>query len=234
MLALATEAQPLALDTTVPIPLLEVNGEPLLTHALRWLKQAGITDVVALLDRDHEPVRDIFDGDTVNNVQLTFISATSTIERIGLDRQLRALFDETFVIIGGRVLLDIDLADLLEYHRSRRALLTVALQHAAAPQHRTVVECDSVGRIQRWTAQVERWPSEQRTVNTGLYVAEPRVLEQLRTDQPLAWESEFLPLLVAQGEQIYGQLIDGNLVAVNTAAAYEMIKATGLTRDQTV
>ena len=91
-----------------------------------------------------------------------------------------------------------------------------------------MVECVSIGQVVRFAIHPASWQSEQRTAAAGLYLAEPDILQHIPTDRAFDWEEHLLPLLVAQDQAVYGQLVDQPVVDIRTPAAYERVKDTGL------
>ena len=80
----------------------------------------------------------------------------------------------------------------------------------------------------RFVQHPATWLSEERTAAIGLYIAEPAVLDHIPADRPFEWEDHLLPLLVARGEAVYGQILDGPVLDVGRPGVYERVKDAGL------
>jgi mannose-1-phosphate guanylyltransferase len=221
-----TRLRPLT-DTT-PKPMLPIAGEPLLVHTLRWLKRYGVTEIALNLHYLPEVVQaGLGDGSDLG-VSLVYSFEAELRGTAGAVKALDAFFDEPFVVIYGDLLLDIDLAALIDYHRSRHAALTVGLKHTDDPPSQGMVALDSAGKLTRFAEKPAQWPDDQRTANAGVYIVESRVLDLVPDERPSDWGHDILPLLIARGEPVYGQLVDGPLVDIGSIEVYERVKDEGL------
>ena len=211
----------------LPPALLPNQGELLLIRTLRWLKRYDVADVALHLHHEPEAFKHVVGYGAAWGLTLAYVVEPHPQGTAAVLKQLEPFFDDTCVVVYGHLLLDVDLAALLDYHRSRNALVTIGLTHADDPRPESVVECESGGKVIRFVRHPAQWLSEQRTVATGLYLVEPAVLEQIPTDRPFDLEDHLLPLLVTAGDAIYGQLVDGPVANIGTAGTHERVKDTG-------
>ena len=106
---------------------------------------------------------------------------------------------DTFVVVNGDVLTDMDLTSLMAFHRDRGAEGTIALHPVADPSAFGVVPTDSEGRV---TAFVEKPPRDEaptNEINAGTYVLEPSVLERIPEGGRVSIERETFPAMVRDG-----------------------------------
>ena len=90
-----------------------------------------------------------------------------------------ALRDGPFLVISGDALTDIDLSDLVRFHKDNEALVTVALARVPDPLEFGIVIANPDGRIERFLEKPTWGQVFSDTVNTGIYVMEPEVLAQV-------------------------------------------------------
>ena len=216
------------LTDAIPKPMLPIGGEPLLVHLLRWLKRYGIEDVALNLHHLPEVIQDALGDGSQLGLNLIYSFEPELLGTAGAVKKLAAFFDQPFVVVYGDLLLDVDLAALIDYHQSRRALVTLGLKPTNDPTSQGMIACDSAGRVVRFTEKPASWNHEQRTANAGVYIVEPEVLQHVPTDRPSDWGHDIFPLLIAQGAPLYAQLLDGTVIDIGTHAAYEQIKEHGL------
>lgn len=216
------------LTDRVPKPMLPIAGEPLLAHTLRWLGRYDVREVALNLHYLPEVVRDGLGDGRRWDMQLRYSVEPTLLGTAGAVRRLVDFFDETFLVIYGDLLIDIDLTALIELHRRQAALLTIALKPTDTPQSQGMVACDAAGRVTRFVEKPAEWPADQRVANAGIYVVEPTVLQQVPADQPSDWGHDVLPMLIAAGAPVYGLPITGQVIDIGTLAVYEHYRERGL------
>jgi NDP-sugar pyrophosphorylase family protein len=126
---------------------------------------------------------------------------------------------ETFVVVNGDVLTDMNLSTLVEFHRDRGAEGTIALHPVADPSAFGVVPTDTEGRV---TAFVEKPPRDEaptNEINAGTYVLEPSVLARIPEGGRVSIERETFPAMVRDGN-LYARSDDSYWLDTGTPAAY--------------
>ncbi len=194
-----------------PAPLLPVRGEPVLVHTLRWLTHHRPSGVAVAIYRQAAEIREAIDAE-VKGIDLLWSQETEPHGTARAAAELGPFLDETFVVVYGNLLVDVDLTALLDYHRARHALATIGLVHTDDPAANVMVECDSAGAVVRLAVHPTTWTDERRTASAGIFVVEPEVLARIPDDRPFDWESHLFPVLVADGDPIFAQLLGGTVV----------------------
>jgi mannose-1-phosphate guanylyltransferase/phosphomannomutase len=117
--------------------------------------------------------------------------------------------DETFLVISGDALCDLDLTKLIEFHKERGAAVTIGLKSVENPLEFGIVVTDDEGRIELFLEKPSWGQVFSDTINTGIYVLEPEVLKHIPQDRPYDFSKELFPLLLEMGRPIYGHVFDG-------------------------
>jgi NDP-sugar pyrophosphorylase family protein len=126
---------------------------------------------------------------------------------------------ETFVVVNGDVLTDLDLTALVDFHRARGAEGTIALHPVKDPSAFGVVPTDELGRV---TAFVEKPPRDEaptNQINAGTYVLEPSVLDRIPAGRRVSVERETFPAMV-KDQTLFARSDDAYWLDTGTAAAY--------------
>ncbi|HMC67845.1 MAG TPA: NDP-sugar synthase, partial [Mycobacteriales bacterium] len=131
-----------------------------------------------------------------------------------------ALSDDTFFVVSGDALTDVDLTALLEFHRRSGALVTVGLKSVPDPLEYGIVICDGEGRVNRFLEKPTWGQVFSDTVNTGIYVMDPAVLDVVPAEAEVDWSADVFPRLLAAGEPVYGYSFEGYWEDVGTLEAY--------------
>jgi mannose-1-phosphate guanylyltransferase/phosphomannomutase len=138
----------------------------------------------------------------------------------GSVRNARAELDERFLVISGDVLTDIDLGAIVAEHDRRGAMATIALKAMENPVDFGIVITDNDGRIERFLEKPTWGEVFSDTINTGIYVLEPEVLDLIPPEQPYDFSSELFPAMLDKGLPLYGFVSDAYWTDVGNSDAY--------------
>src|SRR4029078_7866231 len=117
--------------------------------------------------------------------------------------------DETFLVISGDALCDVDLGELIAFHKERGAAVTIGLKSVENPLEFGIVVTAEEGRIERFLEKPSWSQVFSDTINTGIYVLEPEVLKHIPTDRPYDFSKELFPYLLEMGRALYGYVMEG-------------------------
>ncbi|MEV5546694.1 sugar phosphate nucleotidyltransferase [Streptomyces sp. NPDC052309] len=223
-----TRLRPLTLH--LPKPLLPVADQPIMEHVLRLLKRHGLTDTVVTVQYLSALVRDRFGDGGQLGMSLSYAEEEHPLGTAGSVKNAEEqLAGEPFVVISGDALTDIDLTALIGFHRQRGALVTVCLSRVPDPREFGITILGADGRVERFLEKPAWGQVFSDTVNTGIYVMEPEVLDYVDADVPVDWSGDVFPRLLAEGRPVYGYVAEGYWEDVGTHAAYVQAQADVLT-----
>src|SRR6185312_4926935 len=115
--------------------------------------------------------------------------------------------EETFLVISGDALCDLDLTKLIEFHKQKGAAVTIGLKSVENPLEFGIVVTDDEGRIERFLEKPSWSQVFSDTINTGIYVVEPEALSHVPADGPYDFSKELFPLLLEMGRPLYGHVL---------------------------
>jgi mannose-1-phosphate guanylyltransferase / phosphomannomutase len=204
-----------------PKPLLPVVNKPIMEHVLRLLKRHGFTETVVTVQFLAALVRNYFgDGEEIG-MRLSYATEEMPLGTAGSVKNAQeALRDERFLVISGDALTDIDLTDLVRFHKENGALVTIALKRVPNPLEFGIIIIDEDGRVQRFLEKPTWGQVFSDTANTGIYVMEPEVLDHVAAGAPVDWSGDVFPKLLAEGAPLYGYVADGYWEDVGTHESY--------------
>src|SRR5947207_7071331 len=127
---------------------------------------------------------------------------------------------ERFLVISGDVLTDVDLSELVRQHDERKALATIGLKAVENPLEFGIVITGPDGAVERFLEKPTWGQVFSDTINTGIYVLEPEVFDDIPEGVPVDFSSDVFPRLLDEGKPIYGQPMDGYWEDVGTIEAY--------------
>lgn len=218
------------LTTNRPKPLVPILGKPIAQHILEHLKRAGIDEVILTLYYLGEEIRSYFGDGSDLGIKLVYSVEESPLGTAGSVKQTEEyLKDETFIIVSGDALTDIDIEKALASHVKNGAEATIVLQRVANPLEFGVVLTEADGRIQRFLEKPTWGEVFSDTVNTGMYIIEPSVFNLMEQGKSYDWSSDIFPQLLDSGRKIYGHTMEEYWCDVGSLdqyrqAQYEMLE----------
>ncbi len=197
------------LTSNQPKPMVPIVGKPCMEHILELLKAHGVDDVIVTLAFMPQAIRGYFgDGESLG-LAIEYSVEESPLGTAGSVRLASDKLDETFLVISGDALCDVDLTEIVKAHRKKEAAVTIGLKSVDNPLEFGIVVTDEEGRIERFLEKPSWSQVFSDTINTGIYVLEPEVLRHIPDDRPFDFSKELFPLLLEMGRPMYGHVFDG-------------------------
>lgn len=204
-----------------PKPMVPIANQPIMEHIVGLVKHHGISDVVATLAFMPRFIEDYFGQGEEWGMNIRYAYEESPLGTAGSVKNAQDLIgDETFLVISGDALTDIDLSSVIQFHKESGGVVTIALKSVPNPLEFGVVITDEAGKIERFLEKPTWGQVFSDTINTGIYVMDPVVFDYIPQDQPFDFSSELFPLLMESGFDLYGYLCDGYWCDVGSLDSY--------------
>jgi mannose-1-phosphate guanylyltransferase / phosphomannomutase len=197
------------LTSNQPKPMVPIVGKPCMEHILELLREHGFEDVVITVAFLPQAIRSYFGDGTSIGLNLQYSVEESPLGTAGSVRLASDALDETFLVISGDALCDIDLRQIVDFHKEKGAAVTIGLKSVENPLEFGIVVTDEDGKVERFLEKPSWGQVFSDTINTGIYVLEPEVLKHIPTDRPYDFSKELFPLLLEMGRPIYGYVCEG-------------------------
>jgi mannose-1-phosphate guanylyltransferase len=213
-----TRLRPLTMHT--PKPVVPIANQAFLLYQLELLKRADVRDLILSLSYQPHKIEDQLGDGTAYGVRISYTVEASPLGTAGAYRNAARLIRETTVVFNGDVLTDIDLNDVIRFHREREAAATIVLTPVANPTAYGLVETDGEARVLRFLEKPKPEEVTSDTINAGIYILEPKVLDYIPENEPFMFEYGVFPLLLEHGEPFYGYVWRGYWRDIGTAPSY--------------
>ena len=209
------------LTYTVPKQLLPVAGVTMLERVLGRLAGHGVDEVVLSMGYRPDAFREQFPDGRAAGVRLTYAAEPEPRDTAGAIRfaASEAGLADTFLVVNGDVLTDLDVGALVAFHRDRGGLASIALTPVEDPSAFGVVPTDPGGRVTAFIEKPARDLAPTNLINAGTYVLEPDVLAMIAPGAPVSIERDTFPRLVAAG-RLYAMASDAYWIDTGTPAQY--------------
>ncbi len=214
-----TRLRPLTLST--PKQMLPVVGVPMLERVLGHLARHGVDEAVLSLGYLPDAFLEAYPDGRAAGVSLAYAVEPEPLDTAGAVRfaATSAGVDDTFVVVNGDVLTDLDLTKLVAFHRRVGAQGTIALHPVADPSAFGVVPTDEDGRVTAFVEKPPRGEAPTNQINAGTYVLEPSVLKRIASSGRVSIERETFPAMVRDGV-LFALSDEGYWLDTGTPSAY--------------
>ena len=205
----------------IPKPLAPVVDTPIIGHIFGLLAKHGIDEVHvniyyladALLEAYGEESR-------TNGMKVRLNREDELLGTAGGVKRLADHFDDTFVVVSGDALTDVDIGELVRFHREKGALATIALRRVYDTSEFGVVEIDADGDILGFQEKPDPQEAISTLANTGIYILEPRALDYIPEDTFFDFAKDVFPKFLENGERFVGYQGDFYWSDIGTLEAY--------------
>ncbi len=213
-----TRIQPLTIN--LPKPMIPLINRPIMLHIVELLKKHGISDLVMLLYHQPEIIKNFFGDGSEYGVRITYVTPQEDLGTAGAVKAAAPYLDERFLVISGDLLTDFDLSAVLRFHQERRAQATITLTPVKDPLQFGVVITDKEHRITKFLEKPGWGEVFSDTINTGIYVLEPEVLDLIPEGENRDWAKDVFPLMLAENAPLFGCSRKGYWADVGNTDSY--------------
>ncbi|HEY0826572.1 MAG TPA: sugar phosphate nucleotidyltransferase [Bacilli bacterium] len=197
------------LTCQIPKPMVPLLNRPCLEYIIELLRNHGITEIAVTVQYLSEVIINYFGDGSKYGVKLHYFEEPLPLGTAGSVKNAESFLDEPFIVISGDGLTDFDLTKAIHYHKSKKSLVTLVLTPMNAPLEYGVVMTDSSGRIQRFMEKPSWSEVFSDTINTGIYILQPEVLQSFEKGITYDFSTDLFPLLLSLGEPLYGYVAEG-------------------------
>lgn len=210
------------LTCNIPKPMVPVVNRPAMEHIINLLVKNDITQVAANLWYLPEKIQDYFGDGSKFGVELRYSVEKELMGTAGGVKKLESFLNDTFVIISGDAVTDIDLWDMIDFHKNRGAVATIALKEVADPRHFGVVITEEDGKIKAFQEKPKPEEALSLLANTGIYIFEPEIFKMIPSDTVFDFGKQLFPQLVEDGAAFYGYQMKGYWCDIGTLTQYRL------------
>lgn len=211
-----------------PKPMLPLVNQAVLSHILDLLRTHNITDVVVTLQYMASMIEDFFGDGSSYNTRLRYVVEETPLGTAGSVANARQYLDDTFLVISGDAVTNFDLQAIIDFHKAKGSMATLALYHVADPLDYGVIVTDGDGRITRFLEKPSWGEVASDTANTGIYILEPEVFDLIPPGQPYDWGTQVFPQMLEAGMPMYGYVAPGYWCDIGNFSEYRRATADAL------
>ncbi|MCA6070716.1 MAG: NDP-sugar synthase [Endomicrobium sp.] len=211
----STRLRPLTMD--IPKPMIPILGKPALYYTFLNLWKNGFT--VACVNTYYRPdiITNFFQNNDIN-IKLEFLHEKKILGTAGAIKNKEEFFEDTFVVMSGDGLTDINLKKAVEFHKKKKSLATIVLKKINLRFEYGIAITNKDGEIKSFVEKPLLGDVFNDEVNTGIYVFEPEIFKFIPKNKFFDFSMDLFPFLMKKKIKIYGYVMDeywtdiGNIV----------------------
>lgn len=203
-----------------PKPLVPVVGLPVIEHILRLLRQHGITQVVVTLAYLGAEIRNRLGDGSDLDMEIEYVVEDRPLGTAGSVRNAAHLLDDTFLVISGDAMTDLDLTAVVQEHRRRESAATIVLHQVPNPLEYGVIVTDDEDNVVRFLEKPSWGEVFSDRANTGIYVIEPDVLGYIEPNENRDWSQDVFPAMLARGAPLRGRITEDYWCDIGSIPSY--------------
>jgi mannose-1-phosphate guanylyltransferase/phosphomannomutase len=208
------------LTSNQPKPMMPIANVPMMEHIVRLLARHGFDDIVVTVAFLANHIRNYFGDGSDFGVQMRYATEESPLGTAGSVRNAIDELGETFLVIYGDVLTDVDLSAFVAAHRASGAFGSIALKRVDNPVEFGIVITRDDGTIERFLEKPTWGEVFSDTINTGMYVLEPGIFDYIPEGEVVDFSSDVFPAALDKGCKLYGHVVEGYWEDVGNLEAY--------------
>lgn len=196
------------LTSCIPKPMVPIVNRPIMEHIINLLKGHNIEQIAVTMCYLPNVITEYFGSGESLGVELKYYLEEVPLGTGGSVLNAEDFLTETFVVISGDALTDIDLQKAILFHKNKGAKATLVLKREAIPLEFGIVIIDDKGRIVKFLEKPGWGEVFSDTINTGIYILEPEVLEYYKKGENFDFSKDLFPKLLEDNIPMYGYVVN--------------------------
>jgi NDP-sugar pyrophosphorylase family protein len=184
--------------------MLPIGPKPALQYVIEFLGKSGFDQIVVTTNYLQEQIESYFSDGSRLGVSLVYPEEKTPLGTAGSVKNAEQYLNETFALIQGDNITDVNMADQLRYHRRKNALATLGVMRVKEPWNYGVVMLNRQNKIVGFQEKPRPEECRSNLINTGLYILEPDVLDLIPSGKPFDFARDVFPIMLDQGKALYG------------------------------
>ncbi|GAE87947.1 sugar phosphate nucleotidyltransferase [Acetivibrio straminisolvens] len=192
-----TRLRPITND--LPKPMVPIMGKPLLERNIERLKSYGIDEIVLSTCYKPHKIDKYFEDGEKFGAKINYITEEEPLGTAGAIKNAEKFLSDTFLVFNADILSDIDIADMIRFHKEKGAMATIAVTRVDNPSAYGVIEHDDDSFITAFKEKPKPHESKSNLINAGVYIFEREILNHIPGGRAVSIERETYPLLLEKG-----------------------------------
>ncbi|HDZ86491.1 MAG TPA: mannose-1-phosphate guanyltransferase, partial [Actinobacteria bacterium] len=211
------------LTSNQPKPMVNIFNQPVMSYIIELLKKYEIKDIVTTLQFLPQLIKNYYGDGSDLGINLNYAVEEEPLGTAGSVKNTEQFIDGTFLVISGDAITDFNLKKAIDFHKKKKSLATLVLARVESPLEFGVVITEKDGKITRFLEKPSWAQVFSDTVNTGLYILEPEVLDHIPSGKNVDFSKDLFPKLLKEKKPLYGYVADGYWCDIGNLEQYRQV-----------
>ena len=217
---LGTRLRPLTHN--IPKPIVPVVNRPFVVHQIEHLVKHGIDEIILNLHYLSHEIKKILNDGREWGIKIHYSIEEHPLGTAGAVKHAEKYFDQgPMVVFNGDILTDINISKIVNFHREKKARVTLTLTEVEDPTAFGLILTDKDGRVTKFIEKPSWDMVTVRTINAGIYVVDPKIFEEVPPGKEYSFERDLYPSLLEKGESIFGYLSSAYWIDIGNPEKYK-------------
>ncbi|MGB9979853.1 sugar phosphate nucleotidyltransferase [Methanobacterium sp.] len=203
-----TRLQPLTLVR--PKPMIPLVNKPIIEYTVNKLKKSGFNDIIMTLNYMSTNIKNYFKDGSEFGIDIRYSVEKWPLGTGGSVKKAEKYIDDTFMVVSGDVLTDVNFKDVVKYHKEKGAIATMVLTEVEDPTHFGIAVMDKNHKITEYLEKPSPEEVFSNVANTGIYIFEPEIFDFFDgKEKEVDFSNDIFPEVIKQDAGIYGYVFNG-------------------------
>lgn len=196
------------LTCNIPKPMMSIMEKPVLQYTIELLKKHGIFDIGITLQYLPDEIINYFGDGKDFEVNITYFIEENPLGTAGSVKNAEDFLDDTFIVISGDALTDIDITKAISFHKEKSSIITLVLKDVDVPLEYGVVVTDKMGRVTGFLEKPSWGEVFSDKVNTGIYILEPAIFKYFEKNLKIDFSNDLFPIALKENIPMFGYITE--------------------------
>lgn len=216
-----TRLRPLTFDR--PKPNIPILNKPSVVHLIEHLAKEGFNEIVITIGYMAEKIEEVLGDGSVFGVHIDYVYEQTKLGTAGSVKNAEEfLNDETFIILGGDHVLNLNLREMYRFHEQNESIVTIGLLSIDDPREFGIADMDVNNKIHRFLEKPSAGEIFSNLASTGIYVCNPEIFDRIPKNKEYDFAKDIFPEMLTTNELINGYLVRGRWTDVGNPTSYRL------------
>lgn len=195
--------------------------KPTIEYTIELLKTHGITDIIISVQSNAQEMLDYFGGGSRFGINIQYVIEDLPRGNAGMLRTIQPVLNDTFIVIPGNLVTDINLTSAIEFHNRKSSLATMITRWTENPSGLRTIQSRDDSKVTHYYEKSDNLTSNQ--ADTGIYIFEPEILSYVPYGYQQDFGSDVFPRLIQNQEPIFACELKGYCSNLENLAQYRNV-----------